>query len=588
MATSRTLGRSAQNAVACFARLRPVFFKMTLADILKELNQQDGADFFALVDCVCVMVQSTECLELLLSSQFLDASCGRIENTLLAPSISHSDYNVVIRLLTCLSELCRKCGIQGSLEGNRQRFWQPLLLHLCITSPRTRTLSVAHARHWTALQNASLSFFSAVIRNHPGNSKTLVQLLCDMLKHKGVQPAMGFTRQLLAALLLQSESIRIVLRQRSPQAQPGGKLYHSDCQQQVGNHLRWPVGRGILVREMSVCCSMLQLSETMLPPKPGTAANAAPAGAVAAANAAAAAAAATAAATAVAAGAAVPSVPAPGAGSIPLAGFAGLANVAGSGDSQAASNTWKQLLKKYQMDGEFSFMDESELQELETKYSSVVKGERDTSSEEILPASLLAGVNFHPSPSEPALDSSCTLADVLEHSPRGGGSCCDLQLFYSLPGSATDKAKSHDVSSSVTSLAAKIRAARVDDSCTGAFALLKEFALQNGLITLAEHLPCWYGGIQQLVATEALTAVAKRDHEEFPSVRPLPGYVPVLPPFDESVWPSSATRLPSHTMSALALLLRLPGYAEGFARCKPQAATLLRLLLGVPYESKSI
>ena len=537
--TGKCFGDAARNALGCMAHLRPDYFQPVLSDILVGVQEGSrSSDAYVMLECLCSVVQSPECLQHLLSSDFLDAVTGQIHANLHESKISHTSCQHATKLLNCLSTLCRDCSIQDSLSGERTVFWQPLLRRTMCTVPGLGLPSPSRhvrGRHYLKLLAAAVQFFSAVTSGHASNTDKFILCLCEELRDEQVQPNAGFARELITSLLLQSESVRVVLRPVQLSALPGGHLQDSDCQKQVGNHLSWPVGRGVLVRELSICSSMLQLSETLLPSKPSPTSSS------------------TASAVPATGGTATPTANAP-----PL-------------DSVQLAPAFKNMLK-----GEYAVYDDDFL-EMESKWSSVVKQDQAPKVEEAQPVSVLPAVLFRTHRSEQVLEAAWSLGDVLEHTPGLSSCSAGGMLFYSRNNWSEKGKETEGTVSALTPslLAAKLRSAHGEGLGQTSFTLLKAFAEHEGLKVLAHRLPCGYGSVERLVTSS----------DEEPC---LPDFVPTLPPFDRSVWPSSNTRLPGHTLAALPLFLRLPCYADSFVLLNSQAATLLRLLLGIPCESKTL
>ena len=571
MACDKSLGVAVRNALGCLTCIRPVLFKTVLSDISTALSsppaqqQRPSASIMSAIQSACAMAQSDECTKLLLKTDFLDHVVALIGSFLAKEARHQSDLDIVTQLLTLLTGLCDHSSVQHALGGDRAQFWRSLLSSLCAKPSRSRSrLSVGMgrgARQRKDLQAAALSFFSAVTLGNLQNSEELVKILCVILREEDVRPDAGFMRQVLVGLLLHSEKVRIVLCPVALSAlSKSSGLFNSDAhRQQVGNQLHWPVGRGVLIREVSVCSSMTQLSETILPSKLPSASKASSTG-----------------------GTATPTT------------------AATESQSAASAASWKMFLKKYSGE-ELPYIDETDMWDLDVKWSNIVKSERPTTStEESSPTTFVASLSFRRALLDPVLDSSASVADVAQLQPpsQRALSSRTVRLFYSLSGQ-NDRSSSSRIADVVPSAviaaaaAASASAASSESGLLGAaeepawqsFLLLQLFSKFNGLRTLADYIPSWYSNVCDL-ALSANGGDGGEDDGTASLVRHLPDYVPVLPPFDSSVWPVSTGRLPTHTLAALTLLLRLPHYAEGLLKHQSQAATLLRLLLGVPTEGE--
>ncbi|XP_072169396.1 dual E2 ubiquitin-conjugating enzyme/E3 ubiquitin-protein ligase BIRC6-like [Diadema setosum] len=108
-------------------------------------------------------------------------------------------------------------------------FWAPLLTLLCTSNTATILLSampsfggaprrqhLLSAAQRTALEDASIAFFSSCTSCHPSNQKLLAQVICDVICGQDLQMGSpfvisGFMRRLILQLMLEDESVAIAI-----------------------------------------------------------------------------------------------------------------------------------------------------------------------------------------------------------------------------------------------------------------------------------------------------------------------------------------------------------------------------------------
>ena len=176
--------------------------------------------------------------------------------------------DLIAPVLDFFTELCSQLRMKnwlGSLEGSV--FWTPLLTLLCnisanqaqshvLGSPRKHQVLTTSQR--SAVETATITFFSRCITCHQTNQKLLAQVICDVTCSRGTQTGMrfaisGFTRRLILQLMLEDEKLTVFLK-------ASFRLYKS--QHGVSNKLEHPqygTGHNFKVVEAKLAASCGQL-----------------------------------------------------------------------------------------------------------------------------------------------------------------------------------------------------------------------------------------------------------------------------------------------------------------------------------------
>ena len=177
--------------------------------------------------------------------------------------------DLIASVLDFFTELCSQLRMKnwlGSSEGSV--FWTPLLTLLCnisanqaqsqtLGSPRKHQVLTTSQR--SAVETATIAFFSKCITCHQTNQKLLAQVICDVTCSRGSQTGLrfaisGFTRRLILQLMLEDEKLTVFLK-------ASFRLYKS---QQLGlgsrlDHPQFGTGHNFKVVEAKLASSCGQL-----------------------------------------------------------------------------------------------------------------------------------------------------------------------------------------------------------------------------------------------------------------------------------------------------------------------------------------